>query len=79
MVFLPEACDFIESSSESTQEKSETLDGEFISNFKNLASSLDIWISIGSFHRKQSGTSNASKLFNSHVVLDNNGDTGSLK
>lgn len=71
MVFLPEACDFIASSSEATQEKSETLDGEFITNFKKLASALNIWISIGSFHRKQSGING--KLFNSHVVLDNKG------
>ena len=69
---MPEACDFIESSSQLTQEKSETIDGEFISSFKSLASSLNIWISIGSFHRKQSGVDG--KLFNSHVVLDNKGN-----
>ena len=72
MVFLPEACDFISSSNEETREKSETLDGEFISNFKKLASSLSIWISIGSFHRKLAGHDD--RLFNSHVILDNLGD-----
>lgn len=72
MVFLPEACDFIESSNEATREKSETLEGEFISKFKKLASALNIWISIGSFHRKLAD--NRDRLFNTHVILDNNGD-----
>lgn len=52
MAFLPEACDYIESSTEASLKKSETLDGEFISNYKKLASELKIWISIGGFHRK---------------------------
>lgn len=72
MVFLPEACDFIESSNEATRAKSETLEGKFICNLKKLASSLDIWISIGSFHRKLVGHDD--RLFNSHVILDNTGE-----
>lgn len=52
MVFLPEACDYIESSAHASFEKGETLDGEFVSNYRQLASDLQIWISIGSFHRR---------------------------
>lgn len=52
MVFLPEACDYIESTVQASLEKAESLDGEFISQFRKLAADLDIWISIGSFHRK---------------------------
>jgi hypothetical protein len=52
MVFLPEACDYIETSVKASLEKAETLNGEFVQNFRKLASELDIWISIGSFHRR---------------------------
>ena len=52
MVFLPEACDYIESSSKASIEKAETIKGDLISGFSKLASELTIWISIGSFHRK---------------------------
>lgn len=50
--FLPEACDYIESSSAASISRAEPLDGEFISNYRKLAAELDLWISIGSFHRK---------------------------
>jgi hypothetical protein len=52
MAFLPEACDFIESSTKNSIEKSEPLDGQFIGKYQKLAAQLKIWISIGSFHRK---------------------------
>ena len=52
MVFLPEACDYIESSTKASIEKAETLEGNFLNRFRKLASDLQIWISIGSFHRK---------------------------
>ena len=51
MVFLPEACDYIELNTQATLEKAETIDGDFISKFRKLAADLKIWISIGSFHR----------------------------
>ena len=52
MVFLPEACDYIESSTEASIKKGETLEGEFIKRYQQLAAELKIWISIGSYHRK---------------------------
>ena len=52
MVFLPEACDYIENSIDASIKKGETLEGEFITNFQKLAGELRMWISIGSFHRK---------------------------
>ena len=51
MIFLPEACDFIETNAKATLEKSERIDGSFINNYKQLARDLNVWISIGSFHR----------------------------
>jgi deaminated glutathione amidase len=75
MVFLPEACDYIESSSEASKAKSETLDGRFITSLKELASNSNIWISVGSFHRKLVvENEQENKMFNSHVILDNKGE-----
>ena len=52
MVFLPEACDYVESSTAATLAKCEPLDGQFIANYRQLAAECAVWISIGSFHRK---------------------------
>lgn len=73
MVFLPEACDYIEKSASASIEKGESLDGEFISKFKELASELKIWISIGSFHRKM-GTHDHPKIYNTSVLLSDKGE-----
>jgi deaminated glutathione amidase len=75
MVFLPEACDYIESSVQASVAKGESLEGHFISGYRELAARLSLWISIGSFHRHNSDSSaDTSKLYNSHVVLDDKGD-----
>ena len=73
MVFLPEACDFIEFTSKATNEKSEFLHGEFINNYRKLASDLKVWLSIGSFHRRveQNGVL---AHFNTHVIIDDSGE-----
>jgi hypothetical protein len=51
MIFLPEACDYIESSVQASVAKGEKLDGDFINGYRELAAKLSLWISIGSFHR----------------------------
>ena len=51
-MFLPEACDYIETSTKLSIAQAEPLNGEFINGFRKLASELQVWISIGSFHRK---------------------------
>ncbi len=71
MVFLPEACDYICSTSLLTIQNAESLGGEFITNYRNLASELKIWISLGSFHRKEETNGN---MFNTHVLIDDNGE-----
>ena len=73
MVFLPEACDFIESTSKAANEKSEFIHGEFISNYKSLANELKIWISLGSFHRRIE-RNGVLMNFNTHVVIDDQGE-----
>jgi hypothetical protein len=52
MVFLPEACDYIADSKQQSMEFAETLEGETISKYRQLAKELSVWISIGGFHQK---------------------------
>lgn len=54
MVFLPEAFDFIGESKEETFKLAEPLDGHLISNFKELAKSNKVWLSLGGAHVKVS-------------------------
>ena len=71
MVFLPEACDYICLTSKETLDNAEPLDGEFINNYRKLAADLKIWLSLGSFHRKEESSGN---MFNTHVVIDDYGE-----
>ena len=52
MVFLPEACDYIADSKQQSMDFAETLEGETISKYRQLARELSVWISIGGFHQK---------------------------
>lgn len=52
MIFLPESFDYIEEDKAKSFEMAETLDGSLINNYKSLAKSLDIWLSLGGFHEK---------------------------
>jgi len=52
MIFLPESFDYIEEDKAKSLEMAETLDGSLINNYKSLAKSLDIWLSLGGFHEK---------------------------
>lgn len=52
MVFLPEASDFVATSRDEALTLAETVDGEFLGALRGLSSKLNIWISIGSMHRK---------------------------
>lgn len=71
MVFLPEACDYICRTSKETVQNAESLDGEFINKYRKLAVELKLWLSLGSFHRKEERSGN---MFNSHVVINDNGE-----
>lgn len=73
MVFLPEAADFIGESKKQSNELSESIDGEMINRYKQLAEDQDIWISVGSFHQKDpAGDSN--RVHNTQVIIDSGGN-----
>merc|ERR1740128_538657 len=70
MIFLPEACDYITESHSQSLELAENLDGPLISDYKQLAQTYNIWISLGGFHNKcESG----GKMFNTHLLINSDG------
>ncbi|XP_053377502.1 deaminated glutathione amidase-like [Mercenaria mercenaria] len=73
MVFLPEACDFIADSKQQSMDLAESLQGETIGKYRQLAKELSVWISIGGFHQKPPDL-NVKKLYNTHVMLDDKGN-----
>jgi len=73
MVFLPEAFDFIGTNSQETRQLAETLQGNTITNFSELAAQNNIWLSLGGFHLK-STTESDEKLSNCHVIISSSGD-----
>ena len=52
MVFLPEGCDYIGESKQQSVDLAETMDGETITRYRQVAKEMGIWISIGGFHQK---------------------------
>jgi hypothetical protein len=52
MVFLPEACDYIGESKTETLSMAESLNGDIIKAFCNLAKENEIWLSIGGIHEQ---------------------------
>lgn len=52
MIFLPEAADFIGSSKEEAVQLAEDLNGIFFTSVRKLSKDLNIWLSIGSMHRR---------------------------
>lgn len=51
-MFLPEACDYIASTKDEAKQFAEPLDGYLMQEYKKLAKSHNVWISIGGFHEK---------------------------
>ncbi|KAJ3657739.1 hypothetical protein Zmor_009523 [Zophobas morio] len=75
VVFLPEASDYIATSKEEAKALAEPLSGTLINEYKNLAKNQKVWLSVGGFH-ELTQTNNETKIFNSHVLID---DTGEIK
>ncbi|KAM4690762.1 deaminated glutathione amidase [Rhinophrynus dorsalis] len=73
MVFLPEAFDYIGSSTEETLCLAETLEGDIIQRYTNLARECGVWLSLGGFHEKGPNWENDRRISNSHVLLDEAG------
>lgn len=66
VAFLPEACDFIGTDHNETQNLSEPLNGPTVQSYQKLAQETGIWISVGGFHERDSD----SRMNNTHLVIN---------
>ncbi|XP_006642871.3 deaminated glutathione amidase [Lepisosteus oculatus] len=73
MAFLPEGFDFIGSGREETLELAEALEGETVGRYAALARKLGIWLSLGGFHERGEDWERDRRIYNSHVILDDQG------
>lgn len=78
MVFLPEGFDYIGSSREETLSLSESLEGEIISRFSEMARRLGVWLSLGGFHERGPNWETDKRIYNSHIIINNKGDIVSV-
>ncbi|XP_017293722.1 deaminated glutathione amidase [Kryptolebias marmoratus] len=78
MVFLPEAFDYIGSSREETLALAETLGGHLISQYAQLARKLEVWLSLGGFHERGHDWEADQRIYNSHVIINDEGDIMSV-
>ncbi|KAM4611416.1 deaminated glutathione amidase [Polymixia lowei] len=78
MVFLPEAFDYIGSSREETLSLSESLTGDTISRYTQLARKLKVWLSLGGFHERGHEWETDRRIFNSHIIINDQGSVVSV-
>ncbi|XP_062373095.1 deaminated glutathione amidase isoform X2 [Sardina pilchardus] len=78
MVFLPEGFDYIGSNLKQTLQLSETLSGETITRYSELARKLGVWLSLGGFHERGENWETSKRIYNSHVILNDQGDIVSV-
>ncbi|XP_056298807.1 deaminated glutathione amidase [Pseudoliparis swirei] len=78
MVFLPEGFDYIGSSREETLSLSESLAGDTVSKYTQLARKLEVWLSLGGFHERRHDWESDRRIYNSHVIINDKGDIVSV-
>ncbi|XP_067380945.1 deaminated glutathione amidase isoform X2 [Channa argus] len=78
MVFLPEGFDFIGSSREETLSLSESLAGDTVSRYTQLARKLEVWLSLGGFHERGPDWETDRRIYNSHIIINDKGDIVSV-
>ncbi|XP_030635940.1 deaminated glutathione amidase [Chanos chanos] len=78
MVFLPEGFDYIGSNREETLQLSESLDGDIITRYSQLARNLDVWLSLGGFHERGHDWEADRRIYNSHIIINGQGDIAAV-
>lgn len=78
IVFLPEGFDYIGSNREETLSLAESLEGETVSRFSEMARNLEIWLSLGGFHEQGPKWKTDRRIYNSHILIDNKGEVVSV-
>ncbi|CAD7004153.1 nitrilase and fragile histidine triad fusion protein NitFhit [Ceratitis capitata] len=79
-LFLPECCDFVGEHRKQTLELSEPLSGETMNQYKELAKTHKMWLSLGGIHESilDENSCKTDKIFNSHVLLNDLGEIVSV-
>lgn len=78
MMFLPECFDFIGHNKDEILELAEPIDGQLISKYRDLASSLKVWIFLGGQHERLATTDVDRKVGNAHIVINDQGEIVSV-
>lgn len=78
MVFLPEGFDYIGSSKEETLAMSESLQGDIVSRYSQLARKLQVWLSLGGFHERGPDWEKDQRIYNSHIIINDKGELTSV-
>ncbi|XP_041038594.1 deaminated glutathione amidase, partial [Carcharodon carcharias] len=73
LLFLPEAFDYVASSQEETLSKAETLDGDLIQRYLQLARETGLWLSLGGFHERSRDWERDRRIYNAHILVNNLG------
>lgn len=73
MVFFPECFDYVGRSREENEELAMDENSEYIGRYRNCAREYGLWLSLGGFHQKD--RAGARKPFNTHLIVDDNGET----
>ncbi|XP_066466381.1 deaminated glutathione amidase isoform X2 [Tiliqua scincoides] len=73
IIFLPEAFDYVGSSTEETLGLSETLDGDTVQRYSSLARECGVWLSLGGFHERGGDWERTRRIYNTHLLLDSEG------
>ncbi|KAH0944469.1 hypothetical protein HN011_007300 [Eciton burchellii] len=71
MAFFPEACDYLADSKKDTISMAESLTGQTVTSYKEIAIKNDIWLSLGGIHEASDGLE---KIHNTHIVINNTGE-----
>ncbi|XP_039967403.1 nitrilase and fragile histidine triad fusion protein NitFhit [Bactrocera neohumeralis] len=79
-LFLPECCDFVGEHRKQTLELSEPLEGATMAQYKELAKTNKMWVSLGGIHESILDTNNdkTDKIYNTHVLVNDFGEVVSV-
>lgn len=78
MVFLPEAFDHISSSTEVMLRLAESLEGELVGSYRQLARESGVWLSLGGFHEQGPDWDRERRIYNTHLLLNDSGEIAGL-
>lgn len=79
-VFLPECCDYVGTNRDEVLALSETLNGDTVNYYKELARTNNVWLSLGGIHERIRDNNDAptNKLYNAHVVVSSSGELAAV-